>query len=334
MTRFLNVLIGPLVVSASPAWAQSTNDWFASLYSPEGVELRTDERIFDLYAVFNAMGYDDAPVIRRDPVPKRGFNSVRQRVRASAAAVFDDRLRQRIDAFFDAHPLPQTVYVGYAAHLAASPTFTPGPGAGRELAGFEGLLATAQAKLKLADLFQQTQDEQRTMLKKYLLEIDAPLAAARRLLHLKDDDEERRTVLALNMLEAPGVADSLWVEKEQLVVVGPSDKPNLPAVVREYARLHVAPAVERRSGAYKFEVPVGVRGAPVDYVTETVVRAVALKAALPVAVQDSAAEADAKAGYGGVREMVKLLDEFSKSDRPLDAYLADTWPRVDAARKR
>jgi hypothetical protein len=334
VARFSKILAAGIVLGATTAQAQSANDWFASLYSPEGVELRADERIFDLYAVFNAMGYDDAPVTRRDPVPKREFNAVRQRVRASAAASFDEALRQKIDAFFDAHAVPQTSYVAYAARLSAAPAFTPGAGAGKELAGFENLLSTAQAKLKLADLFQQTQDEQRSVLKRYLREVDAPLAAARKLLRLKDDDEDAHTVVALNMLDAPGGAESLWVDKEQLIVVGPSEKPNVSGVVREFARLQVAPAVNRKSASYKVDVPVGVRGSAADYVTETVIRAVALKAALPATAQDAAADAEAKAGYGGVREMAKVLDEFSKSDRPLDAYLAETWPRVDAARKR
>jgi hypothetical protein len=318
---------------AAPAWGQPVNDWFASLYTPEGVELRTDERIFDLYAVFNAMGYDDAPVTRRDPVPKHEFNAVRQRVRTAAAASLDDALRRKIDAFFDSHPQPAASYLAYVVRLSAAPDFKPSAGAGRDLSGFEGLLSSAQSKLKLAEAFQETQDDQRAMLKAYLKEVDAPLAAARKLLKLKDDDEQR-TVLALNLLEAPGAAESLWVDKEELVVVGPSPKPNVPAVVREFARLHVAPAVARKASSYKFDVPVGVRGTPSDYVTETAARAVALRAAVPSAAQDAAADGDAKAGYGGVREMMKVLDDYAKTDRSLDAYLAEAWPRVEAVRKR
>ncbi len=334
MSRISSLSIALALLPAAPALSQPVNDWFASLYTPEGVELRADERIFDLYALFNAMGYDDAPVVRREPIPKRQFNAVRQRVRSTAAASLDDALRQKIDAFFDAHPLPQTSYLAYAARLSAAPEFAPSPDAGRELSGLESLLSSAQSKLKLAELFQQTQDEQRSMLKAYLKEIDAPLATARKILKLKEDDEEQHTVLAVNLLEAPGDAQSLWVGKEQLVVVGPSPKPNVLAVVREVARLHVGPAVSRKASAYKVDVPAGVRGSASEYVTETVVRAVALKAAVSASAQESAAEADAKAGYAGVREMARVLDDFARSDRPLDAYLAESWPRVEAARKR
>jgi hypothetical protein len=334
VSRIITLFTAALVVMGTPAVAQPVNDWFASLYTPEGVELRADQRIFDLYAVFNAMGYDEAPVSRRDPVPKREFNPVRQQVRMAAAAGLDEALRQKIDAFFDSHPVPAAKYVAYTLRLSAAPNFTPTADAGRDLAGLEGLLSAADAKLKLSDAFEKTQGDQRSMLKSYLKDIDGPLAAARKLLKLKDDDEDQRTVLALNLLEAPGAAESLWVDKEQVVVVGPSSKANVPAVVREYARLHVAPAVMRKASSYKFDVPPGVHGSTTDYVIETTVRAVALKTAVPSNAQDAELESLAKSGYGEVREMARTLDDFAKSDRSLDAYLAEAWPRVEATRKR
>ena len=58
-------LLALLVLIATPAFAASKGDWFASLYTGDGVELRNDERIFTLFAIFNAMGFDEGPVTRK-----------------------------------------------------------------------------------------------------------------------------------------------------------------------------------------------------------------------------------------------------------------------------
>ncbi len=46
----------PAAPAASASSAVSAGDWFASLYTGEGIELRADERVFALFALFNATG--------------------------------------------------------------------------------------------------------------------------------------------------------------------------------------------------------------------------------------------------------------------------------------
>src|SRR5437588_717649 len=58
---FRVLALGGLTLLA-PSAARAEADWFASLYTAEGVELRADERVFALYAVLNATGYDEGPV--------------------------------------------------------------------------------------------------------------------------------------------------------------------------------------------------------------------------------------------------------------------------------
>lgn len=319
--------------AAAAARAQTVDtDWFASLYTPEGVELRADERLFALYALFNAMGHDEASVLRKDPVPKREYHPVRRQVRAAVAAI-DEGLRAKVDAFFDAHPLPASAYLAYAARLAGPPRFAPPADAGDDLAGLDSLLAAAHERLRLSALFEQVQDEYRNALRIYLKSADAPLAGVRRLLKIKEDDEQQRTVLAVNLLDAAGRVDALSVNREQWVVLGPSSRPDLVPIAREFARLHVAPAVQKRVASYKVDALPAGRGTPVDYIIETAVRAAAMVAAAPPDTHDAELEAQAKGGYAGVREMVKVLGEFARTERPLEQYLSDTWPRVDAARK-
>src|SRR4051794_20683423 len=96
-------LLALLVLVASPAFASSKGDWFASLYTGEGVELRNDERVFTLFAIFTAMGSDQSPVTRKDPLPKVIYPPVRQQVRGRVIGG-DAEVRNAADAFFDAHP--------------------------------------------------------------------------------------------------------------------------------------------------------------------------------------------------------------------------------------
>ena len=89
---------------ATPALAAGPQgDWFASLYTGEGTELRNDERVFTLFSVFNALGFDQGPVTRKEPVPKVIYHPVRQAVRARVLGA-DPEVRKAADAFFDAHP--------------------------------------------------------------------------------------------------------------------------------------------------------------------------------------------------------------------------------------
>ena len=60
----------PAKAEAAPAPAAVQGDWFASLYTGEGIELRADERVFALFSMLNAVGYDSGPITRKEPVPK------------------------------------------------------------------------------------------------------------------------------------------------------------------------------------------------------------------------------------------------------------------------
>ena len=85
---------------APPPPAQVQGDWFASLYTGEGIELRADERVFALFAMLNAVGYDQGPVTRKEPVPKVLYHPVRQQVRQRVIGG-DAEVRKAADSFLD-----------------------------------------------------------------------------------------------------------------------------------------------------------------------------------------------------------------------------------------
>ncbi|MFN7135170.1 MAG: hypothetical protein ACK4N5_24055 [Myxococcales bacterium] len=159
------------LLSAAPARAE--RDWFASLYTNEGIELRADERIFTLYALLNAMGYDDAPVVRQYPVPARDMHPVRLQVRNELK--LDPGQQAKASSYFDAHPVPVDQYARYALTVEPPGTFARTQGSPNELKGAEALLADAYGQLKLAEVFAKVQAEYRAALKAYLPVVEGPV---------------------------------------------------------------------------------------------------------------------------------------------------------------
>jgi hypothetical protein len=316
----------------APQPARAASDWFASVYSPGGVEVRADERLFTLYALLNTMGYDDAPVVRKFPVPKREFSPVRVRVR-NALSSLDPKLKDQVSAFFDKHSLPLSKYAAFTLQLGPAPQFTAPAGAQpAELVGFDKLLAQVYEQAKVRDLFAQVQDEYRADTKTYLTAIDGPMGEARKLLH----DPSTKAVVAVNSLDGLGAAEGVSVDNGAVLVLGPSPKPSVAAAVRAYARLVLEPVVSKKAnllkGAAEQAAVVRGSGGPAlegaqDYATELLARAIAVKAA----GADGQAELDqgAKEGFAGLKEAVKGLDDWGKGDKALDVLVADLLGKID-----
>ncbi len=327
MRAHLPVLAAIFVAFASPAQAQS--DWFASLYTGDGTELRADERVFTLYALLNAMGYDEAPVSRQYPLPKRQFHAVRAQVRQKLLAAPPD-VRKQAEAFFDAHPVPVSRYLAYTVS-SAPPPFAQA----RELSdlkGLEGLLAAVHGQWGLQELMGQVQAEYRKGLKGYLTAVDAPLGRARKL--LKVGEAGPQSLLVLNLLEAQNEVKGVMGEGEVVMVVGPSDKPNVEGVVREYSRVFVEPQVAKKAQASWLGGPGLLKEAQLlgagersvgEYAAALVARSVALRA---MDAPDVAYEAAAQQGYFGLRDIARGFDE----GRPLDAWVLDALAKAEARR--
>jgi len=328
-------MIRPLVLGAlllaGPALAASQGDWFASLYTGDGVELRNDERVFALFALFNALGFDEGPVTRTAPVPKILYHPVRQLVRGRVIGG-DPDVRKAADAFFDAHPQALGHYLDYAVH-AGQPPFSQSP-KGREfndLKGFEQVLAKAWAGWKLDEVLAQVQAEYRTAQKTYLEGLDQPLAKERALLKVPESTE---VLLVVNLLDAQDRVRAVRGDGQDVfLVAGPSDKPNIEGVLKAFAQLQVQPVVAKAAakwaGGAQMLREAQLAGAPdktvADYATSLFATAAALDA---LGANDAAYEAAAAKGYFGVKEVAKLFDE----GKPLAAWAADGLSRAEARR--
>lgn len=227
--------------------ARGEGDWLAGVYTDQGIEVRADERVFTLYAVLNAMGYDEAPLARAAPVAKREMHPVRARIRREFR--LSPELASEMDAFFDAHPSPAEDYARYALSLGGPPAFERTAASERELQGFERLLARAYGEGGLATLFQQAYAEYRPALRGYHAVIDAPTRAVHRALHVTEGGGPRIAVV-VNLLDGRGKVTAASLGEEMFVVVGPSQTPDVMAVATEMARAHLSStAAAREPGA-------------------------------------------------------------------------------------
>ncbi len=336
--RFLGLLglLGSFVGISTPAHAapSAPTDWYTSVYSPGGVEVRADERLFTLYALLNALGYDQAPVVRKEPVPKHEFSAVRVRVR-QALATLDPRLKEQVSNFFDAHPLPLSKYVAYTLSLGPAPSFSSA-GAPAELAGFDKQLAQVYEAGQLHNLFAQVQQDYRADTRGYLAAIDQPLTQARKLLH----DPKLTVVLAVNDLDGQGLARGIPLNTQDVVLVlGPDSKPDVQAMVRALGRVVLDPVMAKKATALKgaAEQAAVARGSDMgsgavlesgaDYASELLARALAIKVASTNQAADE--EAALKLGYVGIKEAVKGLDDLAKGDKPLDVSVPDLLAKID-----
>lgn len=318
-----------LCLLAAPAFAEA--DWFASLYTGEGVELRADERVFTLYALLNAMGYDEAPVVRKDPLPKYYFHPVRQQVRTKLLAA-DPAIRQQADLFFDGHAKPLQQYLAYTVQ-SAPPPFQTGAKAKelQDLKGLEGLLRAVHSQWNVPELLASVQGEYRKALKPYLTSIDGPLTKLKKVLRVPDNGPN--SLIVMNLLDAQNSVRGVMGDNELVLVVGPSDKPNVEGVLREYARVTVEPVVAKKAAGWsggatllKEAQLAGAQERTVpEYASALFARAAALKA------QDAADgqyDAQAQAGYFGLKDIAKGFDD----GKPLEAWAMDALKTAETRR--
>lgn len=324
-------LLPALLLLSTPARA---GDWFASLYTGEGTELRNDERVFALFSVLNSVGFDQGPVTRKDPVPKVRYHPVRQAVRARVLGGAEDDVRKAADAFFDAHPATLQRYVSYAVGSAPAP-FKEGAKAKEliEVKGFEAVLAKAWVSWSLEGLMGQVQQDYRKVLKTYLTVVDAPLLKARAALKVPASTQ---TLLVVNLLDAQDQVRVATAEGGELVlIVGPSEKPNVEGVLREFVRWSIEPTVSKKISVATWPAgPSVLREAQLaglndqsiqEYATSYFATALALRS---MNASDAAYEAAAAKGYFGMKEVAKLFD----GGKPFESWVVDGLQRAESHR--
>ncbi|MCP3142242.1 hypothetical protein [Pyxidicoccus xibeiensis] len=330
------VLAALLLLGASePVFAQGSSrpaapaapveDWFASMYTPGGLEVRADLRVFTLFALLNRAGYDAGIKHREHPVPFFLYHPARTYVR-DALEVEPTAVLAEAQAFFHTHPVPIEAYLSRL--LDGAPE---GPGArGLDgLDGLEALLDRVEAEWPIAALREETLEMYRAQQQAWLLVLDEPLQHAARLLGLPEGKPALQVVV--NLLDADGSIRLVETGRGWVVVVGPTTHtPNMEPVVRELARgvlsSRLAGRLEGRwaggAEALRKARTVGAGEASVgEYGVALVSRALALRA---TGAQEAAYEAAGRQGYFGLKTLVRSIDD----SRPVDAWALEGLARA------
>ncbi|MFP2925495.1 hypothetical protein ACLESO_09805 [Pyxidicoccus sp. 3LG] len=311
--------------SRPPAPPAPVEDWFASVYTPGGLEVRADLRVFTLFALLNRAGYDAGTRYREHPIPAYRYHPARTYVR-EALEVESSAVVAEARAFFDAHPAPVEAYL--ARLLVGAPE---GPGGARGLDGLDGLealLDRAEAEWPIASLREETLDLYRAEQRAWLPLLDAPLQQAARLLGLPEAKPALQVVV--NLLDAEGSIRRVETGQGWVLVVGPpTHAPEVEPVVREYARgvlsARLAGRLEGRwtggAAALREARTVGVGETTVgEYGVALVSRALALRA---TGAQEAAYEAAGRQGYFGLKALARSIDD----SRPVDAWALEGLSR-------
>jgi hypothetical protein len=240
-------LVASLLGFAQSGHASVRPDFYVSLLSDSGVEVVSDERVFTLFAALNDLGYNTAPLARKEPIPRPAYAPVRAQVRT--AALMSDALAQKFQGFMDQHPEPLSTYVAFTQALGPAPEFAVvGKLSERaeSLHGFQKLLAQFSAEAKLSPLYVNLSETLRKSLLSYLPQVDPAFGGASRFL-----PHAAPAVVVINWLDSPISGFSLFDSADPTVVVGQpatSGKGvDLSEAVAGYARILATPALSAKS---------------------------------------------------------------------------------------
>jgi hypothetical protein len=307
-----------LLLVAAPARAET--DWFASLYTQEGVELRADERIFAAFALFNALGYVEGPIVRQYPITAREHDPVRVELRKKLQLT--PELESKANAFFDKHPVPAQAYGRYILTTKGPPSFERTPESPEDLNGFEQIVAEFYQLNGLGPVFAALQEDYRKALKVYHGAVDGPLAAVRKVLKVKED-EPPRLILIVNPLDGRGSAYSSLQGDELFVVLGPAAQPDVFAILTEYARARLAPALAKKGALKSLTDQAAAAGIdpPPAFALEAISRAVACVA---LGLPEAEIAARATAGFWAIPELTAQVRAYDRGDKAFDVFVNDS----------
>ncbi len=249
------VRIAALVASSVTVWASAQQarasvrpDFYLSLLSDSGVEVVSDERVFVLFSALNDLGYNTAPLARKEPIARAAYTPIRAQVRATA--LMSDALAQKFQAFMDQHPESLGTYVAFTQALGAAPEFAVAgklPGRAEGLNGFQKLLAQFYAEAKLGPIYLSLTETLRKSLLTYLPQIDPAFGQADRFLPKGGTPP----VVVINWLDSPTSGFSLSEGGDPTVVVGQpamvGKNADLSEALAGYARMLSAPTLTNKA---------------------------------------------------------------------------------------
>lgn len=243
--RILGGLTLVLSLALGSASAKAEDDLLASMFTPDGFELRRDDRLITLFAAFNAAGFDRAVQERELPFPRKSYHPLRLSIRRAMPRQ-DSAAVQKIEAFLEEHPLPLQQYVEAVFALSDAPEFSEGKHFPAELKGLGALLAGFYKEAGLARMEKSLVSAYRDEMRALRDQVNDPFAKLRAAFLLNELDAPVLMIVP-NPLDASGAALAFASKAGfHVLVLGsplPGQKLDLEPALTAYADLLAQEAV-------------------------------------------------------------------------------------------
>lgn len=245
-----------LTTSAAAQWSKG-----GSLFTQDGVEISVDARVFTVFALLNAVGYEHETIHGQPPLRPPQFSEARKGARnrmgrpGAAVRSFEEVVKK--------NPGEASTYVEAALRLGNPPRFTAPKGAPKLSAEMAPLMDSWFNEEGGAAIYRQVAGELTEEQKKILDPLDALGKKLREAARMVSDEDalleedvgpSGRVVVILNELDAHGTLQRVPVGDVTYIVAGPrADKKATDAVVDAaavaFARTLVSRDVEKDAKA-------------------------------------------------------------------------------------
>jgi hypothetical protein len=248
--RFI-VVVGLVLAAVAPARAQWSS---ASVFTEDGVELGVEPRLFALYAILNAAGYDVETIRGPLPLERPKYSVTREKLRQNVGRSTSPELLKLIEK----NPVSVQEYAAAVLELGPAPRFD-------DKAATSPLAKALAVQLREwfneeggSALLRNANEEARTAQKRLLPALDAAIKGTTKLVRLGDTSDQLlddaggatgRVAIVLNDLDAAGTLFVLQAPGPNGgttgIITGPSrgaadDDAILDAAVFAYAKTLVA----------------------------------------------------------------------------------------------
>lgn len=321
------------------AAAQGEADAPDRLFTSQGVEIRSDERVFVLFAALNGLGYSEETERKGPPLRAPVFHPIRLQVRDALRKLDEAGKLTSIRTVFDDNPAEIEVYLeAILASEAGEKNLSPQ--AKKIMPAIESLDAFRQ-KVGLAKLFDTIAIEQRTHAKELKTRIEKGLAAAGKMIGASDLRAPVSLVVVPNPLDGHDVVRKIATKDHTYVVPGPGFKEGeraaLEAVLQSTMKKPVE-AVWGSAGGVKYAKAWDtVKGSPriagrygdaKAYLADTLAHVLAFKATTKLSgaaqktQEEDFIEEMNRDGLRWGRTVLRALDGVEGGSEPFDAVLA------------
>lgn len=214
------------------------------LFTPQGVEIRLDERVFHLFAALNAAGYAEETKRRGPPLNAPVYHPVRVKVRDALRDLRDQPIVEELRDLFTQNPQPIAVYL---EALLAEEGDRLSAEAKKLQPKLEPITQFAQ-EASLQALFDRLAMEQRDLAKSLMKAIDEDLSAVKDLVD-SDFRAPITTIVIPNPLDAHAALEVVDVGEKEFIVVGPDFDEARQNLVTELSKPYLRSAVDQAWGA-------------------------------------------------------------------------------------